>query len=80
MNIIFYIALILVVLILILKFKKGKLCGPKCQLFQKPASPKKPKSYEERMEEIEKKIERQKNKSYKDLDLFGDFIDKKKKK
>lgn len=58
MNIMFYVAVIIVVFILILKFKKGKSCGPRCQLFQKPILPKKPKSYKENIEEIRKKIEK----------------------
>jgi len=66
MNVIFYIALILVVLILVLRFKKGKSCGPKCQLFPKSAPPIKPKSYKERMEEIRKKIKERNNEKNKE--------------
>jgi len=67
MNVIFYIALILVVLILVLRFKRGKSCGPRCQLpkaskqkkiksylDQKKEKEEAKKTYEARLKEIEK--------------------------
>lgn len=77
---IFWIALILVAIILILKFRgKGKrVCGPGCQPLQKPTSLKTKKDYKKEKEEIKKKIERQKGRDPKDLDLFKDFMEEKK--